>query len=83
VQRDQLFLRFFWSQHLKGRERILILANDSDQPRQVDLATARTGLENCSIFTPVLPSSAPEIKGPSSSKLDFMIEPGATVDAVQ
>ena len=67
----------------RGPERILILASASDEPHQLELSTARTGLENCSIFTPLLPSSAREIKTVTAGKLSVMIEPGTTIYAVQ
>ena len=68
----------------KGPERILVLTNDSNQPHQLDLITAETGLENCTVFTPLLPSSAPEVKSPAgASKLSFIIDPGAAIYSVQ
>lgn len=67
----------------KGRERILILANDSDHAHQVQLATKGTGLENCSTFTPLLPHTAPEVKDSGASKLSIVLKPGATIYAVQ
>ena len=67
----------------KGPERILVLANAADQARQLDLTTARTGLENCSTFTPLLPSSAPKIERAADGKLKVMIQPGAAIYAVQ
>jgi len=67
----------------KGPERILILANDSVQPHQMELTTARTGLESCTAFTPLLPATAREIKGTADGKLSISIDPGVTIYAVQ
>lgn len=66
-----------------GPERLLILANDSDEPRQLELETTKTGLENCTMFMPILPTSAAEIKTESAGKLSVMIAPGATIFTVR
>lgn len=67
----------------RGAERILVLANDSDEPTRLELSTAKTGLENCSTFKPLLPSSAQGIKSVVPGKLSITIEPGAAIFAVQ
>jgi len=66
----------------KGPERILIVANDSDDPHPLELTTTGTGLERCTIFTPLLPPSAPQIKSTAPGKLSVTIESGAAVYAV-
>ncbi len=39
--------------------RTLIVLNDGDQPRPLDLATANTGLAGCAVFRPLFPANAP------------------------
>jgi len=67
----------------KDTERILVLANDSDEPHQLEFTTARTGLEACSLITPLLPSSAEEIKSSGEGKLSVTVKLGATIYSVQ
>ena len=64
------------------RERILVFANNSDQPRPLELETAKTGLERCTTFTPLLPRSASAIKV-ADAKILVTLEPGATIYAVR
>jgi glycosidase len=61
-----------------GPERILVFANDSDVPRQLELTTAKTALEDCTVFTPLLPSSATAIRS-EGGKLDVILESGAAI----
>jgi neopullulanase len=63
-------------------ERILVLANDSNTPKPLELKLAKTGLENCSVFTPLLPLSAPVIKI-EGGRLDTILESGAAIYAVK
>ena len=67
----------------KGPERILVLANDSDQPHQLELTTVKTALENCTTFVPLLPTTASIIKSEAGGKLNVVIEHGAAIYAVQ
>ena len=64
-------------------ERILIFANDSDVPHPLELPTSDTGLENCKVFTPLLPSSAAAIARENTGRLKVVIQPGATVYSVK
>jgi glycosidase len=63
-------------------ERILVLANSSETPHPVEFPTEKTGLENCTVFTPLLPSSAPAIKS-EGGKLHTIVESGAVLYAVK
>jgi glycosidase len=63
-------------------ERILVLANDSDLLHQIELKTSKTGLDNCTLFTPLFPPSAHAIKS-DGAKLETILESGAAIYAVK
>ena len=65
-----------------GPERILVFANDSDLPHHIELKTVKTGLENCSVFTPLFPPTAPPIKS-DGGQLETILGSGAAVYAVK
>ena len=42
-----------------GPDRILMLMNDGDHPRPLELPTPNTGLAGCTVFRPLFPATAP------------------------
>jgi hypothetical protein len=58
------------------------LTHRSDQPRELQLTTAKTGLENCTSFTLLLPSSDSALMG-EHGMLNVLIESGATIYAIK
>jgi neopullulanase len=62
--------------------RILVFANDSDLPHQIEIKTVKTGLENCTEFTPMFPATAHAIKS-EGGKLKTILESGGAIYAVK
>lgn len=67
----------------RAPERILIFANASEAAHPLEFSTARTGLENCTVFTPLLPSRDSTVNRDRTGKLSVTVAPGATIYAVR
>jgi neopullulanase len=64
-------------------ERILVVVSKDAGARSVELSASRTGLANCSVFIPLFPTGAAEVKMQSGKVLVPVAANGAAIYVVQ